>query len=63
VSSLSSESDRQAARFLRGLEELRVPKVLRREAGGGRREFTIAEAESFRDIEDTEKFLSRCYIL
>ena len=46
-------------RFLRGLEQLHVPKLVRQDLGGGRKEFCLREAECFRDIEDTDKFLSR----
>ena len=30
-------------RFLRGLEELRVPKEVKAELGGGKKEFSLAE--------------------
>ena len=32
---------------------------VRPELGGGRKEFSMAEADAFKDFEDTENFLSR----
>ena len=44
--------------FLRGLEELHVPKHVKEELGGGRKEFSLAEGGNFHHIEDAEKFLT-----
>ena len=35
------------------------PHQVRAELGGGRKEFSMAEADAFKDFEDTENFLSR----
>ena len=32
-------------RFLRGLEEMHVPKLLKDELGGGKKEFNLADGE------------------
>ena len=32
---------------------------MRAELGGGRKEFSMADADAFKDFEDTENFLSR----
>lgn len=44
--------------FLRGLEELHVPKHVKEELGGGRKEFSLTEGGNFHHIEDAEKFLT-----
>eukprot|EP00092_Neocalanus_flemingeri_P018086 GFUD01019574.1.p1 GENE.GFUD01019574.1~~GFUD01019574.1.p1 ORF type:complete len:732 (-),score=148.33 GFUD01019574.1:22-2217(-) len=44
--------------FLRGLEEMHVPKHVKEELGGGRKEFSLAEGANFHHIEDAEKFLT-----
>ena len=33
-------------RFLRGLEEMHVPKLVKEELGGGKKEFSLAEGEN-----------------
>ena len=35
------------------------PHQVRPELGGGRKEFSMADADAFKDFEDTENFLSR----
>ena len=35
------------------------PHQVRAELGGGRKEFSMADADAFKDFEDTENFLSR----
>ena len=32
-------------RFLRGLEEMHIPKLLKEELGGGKKEFSLAEGQ------------------
>jgi len=44
--------------FLRGLEELHIPKPLREDLGGGTKEFSLKECNKFNNVEDAEKFLS-----
>ena len=34
---------RDVSRLLRGLEEMHVPKLVKEELGGGRKEFSLAE--------------------
>ena len=36
---------------------------VRPELGGGRKEFSMADADAFKDFEDTENFLSRCLLI
>ena len=37
-------------RFLRGLEELNIPKPVRAELGGGKKEFALAEISKFSQV-------------
>ena len=39
------------------------PHQVRAELGGGRKEFSMAEADAFKDFEDTENFLSRLVLI
>lgn len=45
-------------RFLRGLEEMHVPKLVKEELGGGKKEFSLAEGGSFVNIEEADQFLT-----
>jgi hypothetical protein len=45
-------------RFLSGLEQLQVSKRLREDLGGGWKEFTLAEAHNFHNVEELTAFLS-----
>ena len=44
--------------YLRGLEQMQIPKQLKDEYGGGNKEFNFMEMNSFKDIERFEDFLS-----
>ena len=44
--------------YLRGLEQMQIPKQLKDEYGGGNKEFSIKELNSFKDIENFGTFLS-----
>ena len=44
--------------YLRGLEQMQIPKQLKDEYGGGNKEFSIKELNSFNHIENFEIFLS-----
>ena len=44
--------------YLRGLEQMQIPKQLKDEYGGGNKEFSIKELNSFKDIESFETFFT-----
>ena len=44
------------------LEHSNLQNQVKPELGGGRKEFSMADADAFKDFEDTENFLSR-YLL
>ncbi len=44
--------------YLRGLEMMQVPKLLRADLGGGWKEFTIKEKDSFEGVTDMDVFLT-----
>ena len=44
--------------YLHGLEQMRIPKILKEELGGGRKEFTLKDCHSFKLIQDMDSFLT-----
>ena len=44
--------------YLKGLEQMRIPKPLKDEFGGGNREFSFQDMNHFKDIETIDGFLS-----